>query len=697
MTYWTRTASFLDVSAFILCCLLWAVGGWLVARHMFSLHSRERIAVGGSAGLLLFIVAGNALANLLPVPLAFWSGAFLVFIVGLGSAHLSRIRPLFCLDDLKAWPTLASIGLIFLLFTFILRGLGIFDDYLHLPLVSLMAAGDIPPHFYANPDSSFAYHYGLQFLSAAMVRIGGFFPWSAWDMARACALSLTAALSWLWIRRLTRSPWAAYAGATLAVFGGGTRWVLLFLPSSWLIQLGAHLELQPSLVLAGPDFYTAMLSPWPVDGGSPLQLPFAFANGLYIPLNYLLGSTGAMPALTILVILLLGSRARLRSTEAVVFGLLLASLALTAEHLYILTIVALAMALGTEVLRRLRKGGFPPKETLYPWLLVSGLSILLSLLQGGFITEGAKTFVSRLQGLSVSAAANYYGFALRWPPGLMSGHLGPLSLLDFHQAVILVAELGPALLLLPLLAAHWLRRMPSTPRWPTILAWASLLSLLFPILVKYVVDRSTTRFPATALWLWTVLGFPVLWLALKDSRPLWRMCSAAAFFAAILGGLVMFSVELAAIPHPQISYFIVPEEAPISRRYWNRLGDGALVIDTQPERAVTLFGRPVRARQDIYIPLAGWEALVADPDPLTMAQAGYRYVYLDDSWWNRLTAQQQQTLTQPCVTLVDSVEVEASGFRKLLDVSNCRYSIARPLWRANWCWMGGRESCVEAS
>jgi hypothetical protein len=641
-----------------------------MARHLFVLKARERIVVGISFGLLLHLTLANALANFLPVHAAFWGASLVILTAGLVAAWRSPRN--LGLTEFRAWPILAVTSVVFLLFTAILRGLGIFDDYLHLPLVSVMAAGDIPPHFYANPERTFAYHYGLQVLAAAMVRIGGFLPWSGWDMARALALSLTGALAWLWVRRIARNSWASFAGAMLAIFGGGSRWLLLFLPSSWLSRLGANLELQPSLLLAGPDFYAAMPSPWPVDGGGPLQLPFAFADGIYVPLNYLLGSTGALPALTVLVILLLASRRGMRTSQAIVYGLLLAGLALSAEHLFVLVLAALGITLGVRLLMR-RRGKTPAfKEPLGPWIAALMLSIPLSLVQGGFLTESARAYVSALLGQVETLTTNAYGFSLRWPPGLMSGHLGPLSLLDPGQALMLLAELGPALLLGPLVACAWLVRRAGRLHWPVILTWASMVSLLFPVFVRYGVDRSTTRFPATALWMWTVLGLPALWLFLQSRGPWWRAGAAAGFFASVLGGWVMFSVELSAVPHPQISYFIAPEESLISLRNWDRLEEGALVLDSLPERAVTLLGRATRARADIYAPLAEWETLVAAADPRRIAQAGFRYVYLDNLWWGRMTSEQREAFRQTCVRTMDSVEIGTTGFRRLLDVIDCR-------------------------
>ena len=48
-----------------------------------------------------------------------------------------------------------------------------------------------------------------------------------------------------------------------------------------------------------------------------------------------------------------------------------------------------------------------------------------------------------------------------------------------------------------------------------------------------------------------------------------------------------------------------------------------------PERAVLLFGRASFAATDVYKRSPTWEALIANPDPASVASAGYSYVYMD--------------------------------------------------------------------
>ena len=64
------------------------------------------------------------------------------------------------------------------------RGLAIFDDYAHLPTISIMATGEIPPQFALNPDIPYSYHYFLLLFGAQIISLTGIMPWTAWDIAR---------------------------------------------------------------------------------------------------------------------------------------------------------------------------------------------------------------------------------------------------------------------------------------------------------------------------------------------------------------------------------------------------------------------------------------------------------------------------------------------------------------------------------
>ena len=129
----------------------------------------------------------------------------------------------------------------------------------------------------------------------------------------------------------------------------------------------------------------------------------------------------------------------------------------------------------------------------------------------------------------------------------------------------------------------------------------------------------------------------------------------------------MFGVMLTTTVNPQLSNFIDSTDAQFSRVYWNRLGQDARILDWKPERATTIFGRSPKAYADIFVPLPSWKTLVDNPDPAAVARAGYRYIYMDPPWWDRLPAPIQAALQGSCVQTVNTL-----GGKRLLDVGGCR-------------------------
>lgn len=662
--YWSRTGSALDLIAWLLQFALWGTGGWLLAIHAFKLRRGESLIAGLATGLLLFIIIGNLAAQVLPLAAAFWAAAALILALGAVTAWREPERFDVWKGELQAWPQLLVLAGLVTLFELINHGLAIFDDYHNLPLLSVIASGDVPPHFYLNTTQSMAYHYGLHLFAASLMRVGGLFPWSAFDLAKAFSLGLAGSLGWLWFRRITRSRLVGLLGGALALFGGGARWLLLFLPVAWLVHWGAGLHLLGSATATGPDLYSTLISPWKIEGAGPIPFPFAFANGIFPTLTLALSGSGALPQMTALLLLLLAQR-RWRPLSATLFGLILASLALTGEHLFGMAWAGflLAILLGWRSLRA-RKDLW-----LSGWILLS--SAILALVQGGVITDIARGLL--VKG-SNAGSFGFAGFELRWPPALLSAHLGPLVLTQPTQVLIGLAEIGPVVLL-GLILMVWTWKRARRGRWAEAgLAIGAAIGFFLPLFLKYGVERDISRMTGSALFIWMILGFALLWFALRRGRPLVQLLVGTGYVITVLGGLALFTPELVAISNPQLTYFVSEPDALMTRSTWDRLPEGTQVLDLNiPYRAITLLGRGGgRAYRDWYTPLPEWETLVAAPDPARFAQAGYSYVYLDKAAWQGLNPQQKQAFEQPCVRLASEQTTDQNDFRKLLDIQKCK-------------------------
>ncbi len=672
MYYWSRTGSILDIASFIILCALWAAGGFLIISYTFHLKAREKLAAGLATGFLLFIVLSNLLAHILPLPVAYWSSAAVIFLVGLLLALLTKKGLRLNLKAFSGWRHIVILGVVILGFTLILRGLAIFDDYYQLPLISVMATGDVPPHFYLDPTLHLPYHYGLQVFTTSMVRLGGFFPWSAWDTSRAIVFGFTVILAWLWIRRMTGRQLPAYLGTGLLIFGGASRWLLLFIPTPLLTRMGANLHMDLSGMAAGGSLVAALANRWPLAGGGPFPFPYAFASGILEPLNMQLGATGAMWEMTILLLLLIWKPRKNSLISTITISMVLASLALSSENVFALVVAGMAIILLIMFIRNRIQHRPGQLALLTTWGIPIAVSVLLAFFQGGYITGGFMSVFSSLIGRSYPmVTTDFQGFSLRWPPAVPSGHFGPLSLFDPGQIVIMLAEAGLGLILLPIGVVYWLKKLRRADRLPQALAAGSVISIVFPMFFRYGLDFDITRLVGASLWLGFALAFPILWLWLVNARSEYRLLAGLGYGVAVFAGLVMLSVEFIAIPAVQTTYYLQYQESDFSKPYWNRLEKDAQVLDSIPERAVLLFGRASYAAEDVYQRSPAWEALVANPDPAVVASAGYSYVYMDEKWWQSLSPQVQAAYTQPCVQLVAEKKLAGSLDRKLYNVESC--------------------------
>ncbi len=674
--YYSRTGSTLDIVLYLVMCAIWWLGGWLIVTHSFHLPSRERLLAGLATGWLLFIAVSNLLAHVLPLTAAFWLASLLIlgggtFIAWQRAPRGAPFKTWLDRKDLESWPQVAWVGGLTLLLELIQRGLIIFDDYVQLPLTSTIAAGDVPPHFYGDPAYYFAYHYGLHLSAGALMRIGGLFPWSAWDLSKAFAIAMTLGLGWLWVRRVTGSSLAGFLGGFLFVFGGGTRWLLLLIPARWLNQISSQVQMINTGKDTANTLAQALLRPWNSNIGGPIQFPFAYHNGIFTPVHMILGSDGALPFVAPLLMLVLAYKRRFTLSGALVFTLVFAVLALSGEHVFVFLWGGIALGMLIYLVQRLMRRAPVSKEVFLPWVFILLAAGILSVTQGAYLTEAARSILASLRGVS-SGSNNFFGFSLRWPPAAPDAHMAALSIFNPGQLVVLLAELGPALLLFPFVTVYFWRSVHNKDWLKAGLSLAATFSFVVSIFFQYGVDRSSTRLPQTSLWIWLVLGFPLLWFAFRKAGSFMRFSIGSGYGLTVFAGIVLFSVQFLAVGTPQISNIVTQADAVTSSLFWDRLPKGAQVLDSNPERGITVFGRASRARPSIYDLYADWQDLIDDPNPSAVAKAGFSYIYIGPSWSDHLTKLERAAFNQPCVKLLYDNYVKGDENRKLYEVDQCK-------------------------
>ena len=656
----------LDLVPLFVWAALWLAGGWALAASLFDLRRNEAALAGLAIGLVLQTWLANLLGHGLPILWASWLSAAAVAAAGAAATAALRRQVRFTFS----WRQWALLAALFLLFTATGRGLGIFDDYQNLPTISLMATGDVPPHFALNPALNFGYHYFLLLLSAQVMRLGHMFPWTALDVARGLIMALPLMLAGLWGYRLTRNQLAACLTAGMLAFAGGARWLLLLLPQGWLQRISGSITLIGSASASAGSLAEALLTSWKIDGAGPIPFPFAFYTGINQPFVMAYTGISGSGILILLVLLLTANRQRHWSAGLVVAALL-AALAIANE----IALLLLALGFGIVVAAwaaRHRSWRLP--GGLAAWAGVLLAALLVSAVQGGLLTEMIRSRLSPAQ-------AGYFdtSLVLSWPPAIISAHLGALSVFDPFQLSAALAEIGPVILVTPLLAA-WGTRAGRAGRWyeaALIAASAGFIPALF-IAFKGPLFTATPRLMSGWFFACILYAVPLVWIWARGRSGRLQALAAGGGLAACLGGLVLFGVQLPAIQRPVYATFITPMDARMEQGYWDRLEPQARVLDPLPSRAPTVFGRFTVSSPTWYTSEPAWEALIASPDPRKVRAAGFEYLYFGRDYWDGLGQAGQSLLSEACVKQVAEVEGIHSeqdyskDFRRLVSVKDCR-------------------------
>ncbi len=660
----------LQVFPLLLLFLLWGIGGWLMMLRWFDLEAHERGFVGLGTGLVVANWLGNFTARFLPMSVAFWGSALLTLALGLLAAWPLR-RDLFLQWPNIRWSRWLLFAVATVIFTLIGRGLGMLDDFQNLPLSSLMAAGDIPPHFPGRPDTRFGYHYFLILLGVQFMRVASAAPWTALDLARGLTLALAMVFAGFIAWRLTRNKMIAWVSGAFFALAGGTRWLLLLLPGTVLNRMSSELTLIGSGRVTADNLFDALSRSWQVAGSGPIPFPFAFASGVNIPALMTHNGYGVLPNVILLLLLLLAGRQR-AWLAGIPLVILLSSLALANEVDF--AILYLGVILVAIVWIVQNKSIQPPRSVWF-WVAVVVLAGVVAMIQGGMATE---ILYERLFP-SASQSDSYFevGFSFV-PPTVISSHLGKLSILNPMQLLAALFEIGPMILSLPLILI-WGHKALREEKWFPAVVVASAIPSLLSIFIEYSGNAgitATTRLLSNLFFVCSVYAVPLTWIWLQDKAE-WIRGVAYAFTAmAMLGGTILFAIELIAIPRPVYGEFVSDMDARFYEEYWDRLSPpSAWVFDPSTSRAPTLFGR--QANSTIYwgVEQPEYLALVEDPDPYRLNAAGYSYVYADKAYWKGYALQ----LEQPCVRVLKTVEGARLShgelipdFRRLADISGCK-------------------------
>lgn len=667
----------LDRIPLLLLLALWIAGGYLITARIFTLPARERGLVSLGIGMVLSTWFANVLARFMPTTLAFWGAALLTIVIGIGLAWPLK-RDLFPKEALQPGQWLIFMIAVFV-FTLIGRGFGFFDDHQNLPPVSIMAAGDIPPHFAYNPSLNFGYHYFLLLVASEFVRLTAAGPWTALDLARGLTLALTLAYGGFMAYRISKSKIAESFSMVFMAFAGGARWLFLLLPIALQRQLSSSITLIGSGADTGPNLITAIYKTWQIEGLGPLPFPFLFGSGLDASLSMFHNGWGTSAiAMTLLIILLAPHLTQNSAENGKTFGawraylpivILLASIALANEVTFAFLYVGLGFAALTWIIQK-RSIRLP--RSFWLWTLLMVVGGVLALVQGGMFTEIARGWLEKQASNGTTSTYFKVGFALG-VPSVLSAHLGALSLLNPLQWVAILGETGLAIFAVPIVLKQ-LGPFSRDENWFEAAWVGSIIISLLMVFVQYTGNAGPTavsRMVAHFLTVVVLYAVPLIWVWLEKRSENLKVAALVWGLATIFSGLSLFGYQLAAMPNPVYAIYMNQLDGQMFTRHWNSLAPNTMVFDPIYPRAATIFGRPTRSSITMGENLPEWIALEADPDPVKLKAAGYRYLYVDLRYMTKYTA----IIRKPCAKLLDQIDDKNKGqvvdSRLLFDLSEC--------------------------
>jgi len=630
--YWFRIDNNAVFLVWVFVTVLYSFGGWLIATHAFKLTSKERILSGFGIGLVLYLWFCNLLGRWLDPTITFVISAIIVLGIGIALGLFSP-RPFLSWGDLEIWPWILSGLALTWVFLRVSKGTGMFDEYKNLALISVIANGELPVRSYFGQPELLRYHYGYHIWPASMMRLGGMMPWSAFDLSKSIIWGYTILLAGLLGMRHIKGRWGAVLMSAVTTLAGGSRYLLLLLPTGVLIRLNEVIELMGISQSLG-SFTNAMKSAWLPESAPPIDYPFAFLSGINPP--YVLAHSGSGTlgiALFFLFILLAPS---VKKASSYIFLTLFFSFwALTAEASFALICIGITLYFLWHQFRT------PPniknwKQKTIFFLATIFIAAIISTIQGGTISALTEEFFTENQTVSNTIQTpdpsnqfnDFLGFSIRWPPAVLSAHLGSLPILSPYGIVVAVFEIGIIIIFLPWLTKQIILINPEDNWLDRILLITAWIGITLPIFVQWTSERDITRLSSFGMKI--IIYLFLIYLVKKDNNihPFVFQSGLVTLALITFSGIVLAGTQLTASPDTIYTGKYKDYDVLLLKQVWGRFPQNSKIFGPVGKGSILtghltsgIFKNPPGNEREI------WNQLKTNPSFDTFIENGFEFVY----------------------------------------------------------------------
>jgi len=505
-------------------------------------------------------------------------------------------------------------------------------------------------------------------------------PWSAWDLSKAIIWAISVLMAGLVGKRFLKSDFGAVVAGSVITLAGGTRYLLLLLPSGFLQRMDTVVHVFNSNADTANALSKALVSTWIVDSGPPIGYPFAFLSGIFPPYIIAHGGEPTISLLLLMLVLLLVTRGRNRAS-VVIYAVLFSFWALASETDFGLFAIGWIVGFGIWLVRipifRFKK---PEIDRVTVGLIAS---IPFVLIEGGvFSAIAQKILFTDLLHLAAASggtvnSASSSGLSLQWPPAIVSAHFGALPVANPVSLLIAILEMGPAVLFLPWLTYDWWKSRKKDDWFYTVLlliSWSGLLIILF---FQYSSQRDIVHITGSAVRATVLLLLYRLDQLWSETASVHRRfvfwAGASAIGLMCISGLVLGGVQLSATQQTMLTDHYGDKEATLLKEVWGRLPKDSKILGPTSEANILtgqLTGGILKApggNQGLV-----WNELMKSPTLSLLIQQRFDFVFVDSIWWLRLSSASKKQLENKCISVfAESGDDTSPFFLKILDLRGC--------------------------